>query len=153
MRPNWFMQNYSTTNAASIRDQGALFEPAEGAETSFIDARDIAAVAAKALTEDGHHAQAYTLTGARAHSRDEVAEAISRATGKTVEYRPVPEAQFQEGMRSAGAPEHYVALMTELYRAVRAGYTGAVTDTVERVTGRAPLTLERFAQDYREVWL
>ena len=153
LRPNWFMQNYSTTNAASIRDQDAFFEPAEEAKTSFIDARDIAAVAVQALTEDGHQGQAYTLTGGSAHSRVEVAEAISRATGKRVAYRPVSEAQFQAGMRSAGAPEHYVALLSALYGAVRAGYTGAVTDTVERVTGRPPGSLEGFAQDYREVWL
>jgi len=153
LRPSWFMQNYSTTNAESIRTQGVFYEPSGDAKTGFIDARDIAAVAVKALTEDSHHAQAYALTGGRAYDRYEVAAAISQATGKAVTYQPVSEAQFQEGMTSAGMPEHYVALLTGLYQVVRAGHTAAVTDTVEQLTGRAPISLERFALDHKEVWL
>jgi uncharacterized protein YbjT (DUF2867 family) len=153
LRPNWFMQNYSTGSAESIRTQGRFAEPSEGAKTSFIDARDIAAVAVKALTEDGHHAQAYALTGGRAYDRYEVAEAISQATGKAVRYQPVSEAQFQEGLTSAGVSEGYVALMTGLYRAVRAGHSAAVTDTVEQVTGRVPISFEQFARDNKSAWL
>lgn len=153
LRPSWFMQNYSTTNAESIRTQGAFYEPSGDAKTGFIDARDIAAVAVKALTEDGHHAQAYALTGGHAYDRYEVAAAISQATGKAVRYQEVFEVQFQKGLTSAGVPEGYVALMTGLYQAVRAGHSAAVTDTVEQVTGRAPITLEQFAHDYKDVWL
>jgi uncharacterized protein YbjT (DUF2867 family) len=105
LRPNWFMQNYSTSNAESIRTQGTFYEPSEDGKTGFIDARDIAAVAAKAMTEHGHHAQAYALTGGRAYDRYEVAAAISQATGKAVTYQPVSEAQFQEGMTTAGVPK------------------------------------------------
>ncbi len=153
LRPSWFVQNYSTINAESIRTQGAFYEPSGDAKTGFIDTRDIAAVAVKALTEDGHHAQAYALTGGRAYDRYEVAAAISQATGKAVMYQEVSEAQFQQGMTSAGVPEGYVALMTGLYQAVRAGHSAAVTDTVEQVTGRAPITLEQFAHDHKDVWL
>ena len=153
LRPNWFMQNYSTTNAASIRTQGAFYEPAGDARTSFIDARDIAAVAVKALTEDGHHAQAYELTGGRAYSRHQVAEVIAQATGRAVSYVSIDETQFRESMSSVGAPEHYTGLLTGLYQAVRAGYTATVTDAVERVMGRTPISLERFARNYKDVWL
>lgn len=153
LRPNWFMQNYSTGSADGVRRQGTFSEPSEDAKTSFIDTRDIAAVAVKALTEDGHHTQAYALTGGRAYDRHEVAKAIAQATGKTVMYQPVSEAQFQAGMTSAGMPEGYVALLTGLYQAVRAGHSAAVTDVVEQVTGRAPISLEQFARDHKDVWL
>ena len=152
LRPNWFMQNFSTTNAASIREKGVLAEPAGDAKTSFIDTRDIAAVGVKALTQEGHHGQAYALTGERAYSRYEVAEILSQATGKEVRYEPLSEEAFQERMRQAGMPEAYLELMTNLYSAVRAGYTAEVTDTFERVMGRAPTSLERFARDHKEVW-
>ena len=153
LRPNWFMQNYSTHHAESIRTQNTFSEPAEDAQTGFIDARDIAAVGVKALTEAGHHGQAYALTGARTYTRYEVAEVISQATGKTVTYQPITEEQLQSGMTSAGAPEVYTMLMTGAYQDVRAGHMAAVTDTVERVTGRAPISLEQFARDYKDVWL
>lgn len=153
LRPSWFMQNYTTLYAEGIRTQNTFSEPAEDAQTGFIDARDIAAIGVKALTETGHHGQAYALTGARAYTRNEVAEAVSQATGKTVTYQPITEEQFQSGVTSAGASEAYTMLMTGLYQVVRAGHTAAVTDTVERVTGRAPISLEQFAHDYKDVWL
>ena len=153
LRPSWFMQNYSTLHAESIRTEGAIYEPAGDAKTGFIDARDIAAVGAKALTEEGHHAQAYALTGARAYNRYEIADIISQATGKTVTYNAITDEQFQAGMTSAGASKDYTALMTGLYQSVRAGYTATVTDTVAQVTGRAAISLEQFARDYKDVWL
>ena len=152
LRPNWFMQNYSTLNAAEIRNQGTLSEPAGEGATSFVDARDIASVAVAALTQDGHAEQAYAITGPAALTREQVASAISQALGREVRYVPVSEAQFQEGMRASGAPEHYVGLMTTLYGAVRAGYTATVTDDVQRVTGRPAIPFEQFARDHADAW-
>ncbi len=152
LRPNWFMQNFSTTSAQGIRERGVIAEPAGDAKTSFIDTRDIAAVGVKALTEEGHDEQAYALTGARAYDRHEVAKVIAQAVGKPVRYEPLSKETFQARMQGAGMPGEYLELMTELYGAVRAGYTAEVTDTFERVMGRAPTSLGRFAQDYKEVW-
>lgn len=152
LRPNWFMQNFSMTSAQEIREAGVIAEPASDAKTSFIDTRDIAAVAVKALTEEGHGGQAYTLTGERAYNRYEVAEIIAEAIGKEVRYKPLSEEEFQERMSGAGMPKAYLEMMTGLYQAVRAGHTAPITDTFKRVTGRAPTSLERFAQDYQEVW-
>jgi len=151
LRPNFFMQNYSTINAASIRDEGAIYEPAEDAKTSFVDARDIAAVAVKALTEDGHAGKAYAITGGRVYDRQEVAAAISEVIGKEVRYVPTTDEQLRAAM--VGAAPHFIDLMSTLYQGVRAGWTATVTDTVERVTGRAPYTIEQFARDYSAVWL
>jgi len=153
LRPSWFMQNYSTTNAQSIREQHAFYEPAGDAKTSFVDTRDIAAIAVQALTEDGHHGQAYTITGGQAYDRYQVAHAIVQATGKDVRYVPIEDEQFRASMAAIGAPPQYIALMSNLYSTVRAGWTEQVTDTVQRVLGRAPITLEQFAADHRDAWL
>ena len=152
LRPNWFMQNFSTTSAEGVREHGVIAEPAGEAKTSFIDTRDIAAMAVKALTEEGHHEQAYSLTGEHAYDRYEVAEVLSEATGKEVHYEALSEETFQERMSGAGMPGEYLELMTNLYQAVRAGYTAETTDTFARVTGRAPTSLKQFAQDHKEVW-
>ena len=153
LRPNWFMQNYSTTNAQSIRDGGVIAEPVGDAKTAFIDTRDIAAVAVKALTEEGHQGQAYALTGPEALDRQEVAQAISEATGKQVRYEPLSEEAFRERMSGVGMPEPYLELMAGLYQSVRAGHTAQTTDTVEQLLGSPPISFKRFAQDYKEVWL
>lgn len=153
LRPTWFMQNYSTIHAPSIREDGAFYEPAGDAKTSFIDTRDIAAVAVRALLKDGHHGEAYALTGAQAHDRHEVAAAIANATGNEVRYEPISSEQFREQAKAQGMPEHYAAMMSGLYEAVRAGHTAEVTDTVQQVLERAPTSLETFAHDYREAWV
>ncbi|WP_019588764.1 SDR family oxidoreductase [Deinococcus apachensis] len=151
LRPSWFMQNYATMNADMIRG-GTLYEPSGDARTSFVDARDIAAMAVAALTEEGHAGQAYTITGGEALSRDEVVAAISDATGKSVKYVPISDEDLGQAMRAQGAPEAYVGLMTALYQAVRAGHSAQVTDDVRRVTGRDPTPFEQFARDHADVW-
>ncbi len=151
LRPNWFMQNYSTGMAAGIR-QGGLYEPAADARTGFIDSRDIAAVAVKALTEDGHAGQAYPLTGPESLDRTAVAQKISEATGKPVQYVPVTDDQFRASMQSVLSPT-YLELMSSLYSGVRAGWSDATTDTVERVLGREPISFSQFAADHKNDWL
>ena len=153
LRPNWFMQNYSTTNAQSVRDGGVIAEPVGDAKTAFIDTRDIAGVAVRALTEEGHQGQAYALTGPEALNRHQVAKDISEATGKKVRYEPLSEEAFREQMGNVGMPAPYVGLMAGLYRSVRAGDTAHTTDAAERLLGRPPISFGRFAQDHKEVWL
>jgi uncharacterized protein YbjT (DUF2867 family) len=63
LRPGFLNQNPSTTHAADIREKDRVFVSAGRGATSFIDTRDIAAVAARALREPGHEGAAYTLTG------------------------------------------------------------------------------------------
>jgi uncharacterized protein YbjT (DUF2867 family) len=85
--PNWFMQIFSTGSLrAGVSAWGAIQVPAAAARVSFIDARDIAEVAAQALREPKHGGKAYTLTGGRALDHSDVAEAISRAAGRPVRY-------------------------------------------------------------------
>ncbi len=151
LRPSWFMQNYSTLSADGVR-QGTIYEPAADGKTAFIDARDIASVAVAALTGDGHHGKAYTLTGSQALSRDEVAALFSSALGRKVEYVAVDDEQLRTGMKAGGAPQGYVELMSALYGYVRAGTTATVTDEVQKVTGRAPIRFEQFVQDHLETW-
>lgn len=152
LRPSWFFQNYSTANAAAIRERGAIFEAAGDGKTAFVDTRDIAAVAVRALTESGHHGQGYTITGGRAYDRSEVASAIGAAAGRPVRYVALTDAAFRDSVAPLGWPPEYVELMSGLYAAVRAGHTAATTDVVQRVTGQAPISLEQFANDSRDAW-
>jgi uncharacterized protein YbjT (DUF2867 family) len=151
LRPNWFMQNYSTAAADGVR-QGRIAEAAEGAATSFVDVRDIAAVAVAALTQDGHAGRIYTITGPSALTREQVAEQLSAALGREVRYVPISDEQLQQGMRSAGIPETAVHQTSALFGNVRAGQTAAVTDDVQRVTGRPPIRFQQFANEHADIW-
>lgn len=150
LRPTWFMQNYATQQAQAIRS-GVLAEPAGEGKTAFIDARDIAEVAVKALTGSGHHGRAYELTGPEPLSRAQVAAKISQALGREVKYIPLSDEQFREAVR-AFMPPGSIELMSNLYAGIRAGWTARCTDTVRQVLGREPRTFTQFAQDYCSAW-
>lgn len=151
LRPNWFMQNYATMNAEAVRG-GVFHEPAAAAATSFVDTRDIAAVAVAALTEEGHAGQTYTITGPEALTRDQVARKLSAATGRDVQYQPLSAEQFGGALRGMGAPGAMVDHLNILYGFVRGGQTAPVSGDVQRVTGRAPTSFERFAHDHVDAW-
>lgn len=150
LRPTFFMQNYTSAQAPSIKAQRRFYEAAAGGKTAFIDARDIAAVAVKALTEAGHHGKAYTLTGGRALDRNEVAAAIGEAIGAPVTYVAIDDAALRQAL--ADAPAFTQELFSALYGFVRAGYTAAVDPTAEKVLGRKPISFAKFAQDHAAVW-
>ena len=151
LRPSWFMQNFSTMSAEGIR-QGTLAEPAETGATAFVDTRDIAAVAVAALTEPGHHGNAYAITGPEALDRDQVAHKLAAAIGRPVHYQALTPEQFEAGMRAAGTPETVVELMNGLYGFVRAGQTAEVTHDVQQVTGKAPISFDEFAREHVAAW-
>jgi uncharacterized protein YbjT (DUF2867 family) len=152
IRPNWFMQNFHTYWLAGIREHGTISLPVGGAKGSFIDARDIAAVAAVLLDGHAHDGADFDLTGAQAHDHDEVATVLSRAAGRAIRYQDIaPEAMLQ-GLLGAGLPRHYAEFMLVILGYFKAGYAERVTDAVPRLTGQAPITLQRYAEDHRAAW-
>jgi uncharacterized protein YbjT (DUF2867 family) len=150
LRPNWFMQNFSTSHAASIKG-GTLAEPADAARTAFIDARDIAAVALAALTTADHAGRAYALTGPEPLSRADVAAAFTKELGRPVRYVALTDEQFRAAL-AGQLPQSYIELLSALYAGVRAGWTESKTDDVRRVLGRDPISLVQFIRDHRSVW-
>lgn len=153
IRPNWFFQNFNTFWIQGILSQGKILLPAGKAKTSFIDARDIAAVGVKLLTKDDLSRQAFDLTGPEALDHDQVAEEISTASGKNIRYQEISVDDFRKGLLSAGLPNDYVNLLVAIMGFLREGYAAAVTDSVEKILGRKALSVKSYAQDYKKSWL
>jgi uncharacterized protein YbjT (DUF2867 family) len=148
LRPGSFMQNFTNYNADSICREGKIYMPLGEGKVSYIDVRDIAAVAAHILSGNPaeHHGKAYELTGPQALSTAEVAATISQATGRAVTYVDVPEEAARQAM--AQSPAWMRDAMLELYGLSKAGYTAGITHAVEEITGSAPHTFAEFALDY-----
>jgi uncharacterized protein YbjT (DUF2867 family) len=94
LRPAWFAQNFSEGVFRDAILAGELRLPAGDGAASFVDAEDIAAVAVAALTEDGHAAQTYELSGPRALTIAEAVTEISEATGRRIRYVPFSPGEF-----------------------------------------------------------
>ncbi len=151
LRPNFFMENFSTGFIAPMIAQGGIFLAAGEAKTSFISTEDIAAVAAAAFAE-GHYGAEYNLTGPAALDHTQAAAIISEASGKTIQYQALTEEAMLQGARDQGMPEGAIEYIAILYNAVRSGWMAAVTDDVQKATGRPPITFGEFAQKSAESW-
>ena len=151
LRPGGFMQTYLLF-APTIRSQSAFYLPARDSRYNMIDTRDVAAVAAKILTEPGHEKKAYLLTGIDVLSNSEVAEQLSRAVGRTITYVDVTDQQFLDAATASGMPRKLAEDIVDLQHYYISGAMVASTPWVERITGRAPSGFERFARDYAEAF-
>ncbi len=149
LRPNWFMQNFTTGNfGPMIREQSGLFLPAANAEVSFIDVRDIAAVAALVLTQPGHFSKAYNLTGNVALNHSKAAEQISEASGRDVSYHPISSDDFAKALASQQTPESVIAFMQMLFGAMREGYNAPILDDTANILGRSPISFSAFVGEF-----
>jgi uncharacterized protein YbjT (DUF2867 family) len=151
LRPNFFMENFSTGFLAPMVNQGGIFLAAADGKTSFISVVDIAEVAKTAFLK-GLTPREYNLTGPEALDHTAVASVLSKASGKKIAYQPIPEEAMFSGMRGVGMPETAVQYAGVLYSAVRAGYAAAITPDVETVTGRKPVSFEAFARQNAAAW-
>lgn len=152
IRPNWFMQNFNSYWLHGINHFGKILLPVEQAAGSFIDARDIASVAAVLLTSDTFNNQAFDLTGAEALNHDEVAEILSSVTGRSIGYEHISAAAMKDGLLSAGLPLPYAEFMLVILDFFRQGYAARITDSVEKITGRSPVRFKQYAQDHQAAW-
>lgn len=151
LRPNGFMQNLVTYNAGSIRSEGAFYAAMGEAKTSLIDVRDIAAAAAKLLREPEKHAgKTYELNGPEAFSNAEVAERITRATGRAVKFVDIPEEAQRKAMLDMGTPEWMVTALLELQEYYRMGKAAHVTADLARLLGRPPRTLDEYLMESKD---
>ena len=151
LRPNAFMQNLLGL-APTIVSQGEFYQPAADGKVSHIDVRDIAAVAAKALTGNGHQGKTYVITGPEALSYDEVAAKLSAAIGRPVKYVNVTPEDFKKSLLGWGIPEYMADGLNEFFAAIRAGYCAVVTNTVEEVAQRKPISFDNFVRDFADAF-
>jgi uncharacterized protein YbjT (DUF2867 family) len=157
LRPAAFMQNFITQFGQTIRTQNAFYVPAGDAKMSFVDARDIAAVAARILTNNNNGSQqhvnkAYDITGSDTLSYSQVAEILSREVDKKISYIDVTEEDARKAMKQLGADGWSIDVMLELFIVIRAGYGSQTTTAVEHIIGRQPISFAQFAKDYAQAF-
>ena len=152
LRPASFMQNFVTYEGESIKQQDSFSLPCGSARQTHVDVRDIARVAAKALTSGGHEGKAYDLCGPELLNYDEAAAKLSRVLGRTITYKDVPEAESRKSMTEMGLPAASIDRLLDLYRYFREGRAAVTRTAIKDVTGRDPIKFDQFARDYAAAW-
>lgn len=145
VRCAWFMQNFSEAFLRDAVMTGQLVLPGADAREPWVDADDIADVAVAALTEPGHRGHIYELTSPRLYTLTDIADELSRATGRTVTYVPVSVDEYAAAAADHGVPAELVEFLTYLFGRVF-GNNAFTTDGVERALGRTAGDFAQFAQ-------
>jgi uncharacterized protein YbjT (DUF2867 family) len=146
LRPNLYFQGLLAF-APSIATEDRFFAPIGDARVSAVDVRDIAAVAAVALTESGHAGRTYTITGPAAITHAEIAAALSTALGRQVTFVDAPPEVFAASLRGVLPPWQVDGLLED-YAHYSRGEAAAVHPTITEVTGGQPRDIGQFARDY-----
>jgi uncharacterized protein YbjT (DUF2867 family) len=154
LRPNWFMQVFTSGMLLdAIQSRATIAIPAGDARISYIDARDIAAAAAAALTCDDFVNKAFTLTGPQALDHTDIAREISHALGTPIRYIPVSETDARAALQAANFPPEWVERLVGFYRLVRTGACAGVAPDAEIILKRPPTSFRQFVADHVHCWV
>ena len=146
LRASWFCQNFSEGFLLDMILGGEVALPVGDVKEPFIDASDIADVAAAALTNNQHVGQLYELTGPRALTFAEASEAISKASGRNIRFTHLSHEQFTSMLTQQEVPVEYVSLLSYLFTKVLDGRNSHLTDGVQRALGRRPRDFDTYAR-------
>ena len=151
LRPAWFMQNFSETFLKPV--DGVIAVPTADGSEAFIDAEDIATVAAETLTSlDAHAGAAYALTGPEAMTVSEAAEVIADVTGKPMKHHDIDREMWIQASVAAGVPAEYGKMLRMLTETVATGKGSRPNGNVEMITGAPPTKFVDFARRTAQAW-
>lgn len=154
IRPGFFMQNVSGIHSVEIREEDKIFIPAGKSKTSFIDAADIGLSAAILLHQPEKYINtAHTITGPEALDYYNVAEILSKVTGRKIRYEKPGFLKYRDCyIKKRGLDKAYVNVTVALYFMTRTGTAKEVTDGFYKLTGKKPRTFEDFARENKEAF-
>ncbi|MEV6954213.1 SDR family oxidoreductase [Streptomyces sp. NPDC051183] len=146
LRSSFLMSNL-LGSLPTIGQAGRIFLPADDARVAMIDPRDVAACAVELLSGPSMDGETHLITGPEAITFSEVAQQLSTALGRTVEYVAVPDEAALAGMLGAGLPPWLAEGVVGIFQLLREGANADTTDSVRRLTGHAPRPVADFARD------
>ncbi|WP_328617038.1 NmrA family NAD(P)-binding protein [Amycolatopsis sp. NBC_00355] len=152
LRANFYMQTFSRNWADSIRSANIFSSPLIRGPIAFVDVADVAAVALRALTEDGHAGKAYALTGPEALTYDQTASVLSDVLGRVITYQGMTNEQALSVLPQFGVPVFEAEALVGVCNFYLDEGAETVTTTVAEITGRPPTSFREFAEANRDLF-
>ena len=147
VRASWFNQNFSESFLLEPILAGHVALPMPEAEIPFVDANDIAEVAAKVLLNDTYNGKTITVTGPRKMTFQEVVKEIANETNRPIGFQAISIEDYAKGMKQAGLPDDYVWLFSYLFREVLGNPANQeVSQDIEKVLGREATEFRKYVK-------
>ncbi|MFT7458155.1 MAG: hypothetical protein ACI909_000828 [Planctomycetota bacterium] len=147
IRPNYFMQNMLHASASIIAEDKFYLPFAKG-RTGIIDVADVASFIVEVLTGSGHDGQTYDISGSEILSFYDLAEQMSAVLGREITYVDVPPEGFRNELKKWSPSEWFVDTIMEQFKLTAEDKGAMVTDTFQKVVGRAPRLFTQFVEDH-----
>jgi uncharacterized protein YbjT (DUF2867 family) len=153
LRPTYMLQMLFEF-APTIAQQGLIAGPFRSTPWSWVDARDVAAVAVAALKDPSHAGRIYTVTGSESLSFPQIADRLSHILGKPVRFNDITANEARGWLQGKGMSPVMIEAKLELWDACASNMLNVAPNAVvQDVTGRPPRSLEEFVQDYKSRFL
>lgn len=152
LRPETFMQNLLSYGGKEVVKEGIFNQYVENATKSWVDAEDVAQVAALSLLHPEMHAGKTYRMGYDAKSYDEIAELLTKLIKKPFQYQPQAPEVFLKSMQDAGADMAYMNCVYDHYKRYAAGTIPGADETFDnfrQITGNDPATWETFIKKHK----
>ncbi|WP_280274066.1 NAD(P)H-binding protein [Nocardia wallacei] len=148
VRPLGFMAN-ALHWAPTVRDHDTVYAPYGQGRIAVVDPYDIAAVAAKALTEPGHEGRVHTLSGPRPLTPGEQTEILAEVLGRPLRFVETTPEQARAALLRFGIEAEMADAIMALRATALESFTSVVHPTVEEITGRPPRTFLDWVLEHR----
>jgi uncharacterized protein YbjT (DUF2867 family) len=147
VRAAFFSQNFSEHFLLEPVLEGAIVLPAHDVTEPVLDVDDVAEIVVEALTTDRHLGRLYEVTGPELLTFKQVAETLSAATGRDIQYISVSTEEYAAGAAEAGVPADVVEGLTALFTEIFDGHNSYLTDGVQQALGRPPKDFTVYARE------
>jgi uncharacterized protein YbjT (DUF2867 family) len=151
IRPGMSASNALSWWASAIRAGGVVRWPYGAAQTAPVDDRDVAAVAARTLYQDGHAGGDYVLTGPESLSQAEQVSIIGDALGRRITFAELSPEEFRRQTEGSW-PRPAVDMLLAAWAATM-GRPAFITSTVSGILGSAPLPFRQWAADHATAFM
>ena len=142
------MQNL-LTQIEYITKDSVVYSASGDGKIPYVDARDVAAVAAVTISQPGHVGKKYVLTGSEAISYGQAAEIIASVIDKPVRFVDESPEQARARRVREGVPPAVIESVLAIGAYQRAGgKTVTITNTIADLTGRPPRTVAEFVREH-----
>lgn len=148
LRPNFFMENFSTGGFSSFKHTQELVLSCGDGKTSFLSAIDIAKVVTKVMIDEKYNKKEFNLTGSEALSIQESIEIINQVKNSAYKYTDIEAEKLKEILISIGMNSSNVDFLLMLLSFVKAGYLSTITNDVKEILGSEPMSFKEFAGVY-----
>lgn len=139
LRNNWYFENTTASLGAAL-EHGAIIGSAGEGKIAYATRADYAEAAAAVLASEGHEGKAYELTGDVAITQAELADEVSRQSGKDVRFQNLSEADYRQALEGFGLPPFLADALAEADARIAEGALAPTSDTLAKLIGRPTTT-------------